>query len=301
MQKKIKSYLSFTKFRLAFSVILSALSGYLLARFHFGEDYAGTSNNIWLDIFFLLVGGVLVTAASNGSNQIWERKIDVLMNRTKKRPLPTEEMSVSEGFVVVAVSLIIGLWMLYQFNLASATLGFIAFISYVFIYTPMKRISPWAVVVGAVPGAIPPMLGAIAYTGEFGALPGALFFVQFFWQLPHFWAIAWISHEDYQRGGFYLLPSNTGKSKTSAFRIAVSALLLIPISIAPWFLQDAYGEFISEVSVLGASVLGLFFFLSAYKLLVTLKDKDAKVLMFVSIIYLPLIQFLYVIDKYFFL
>lgn len=293
---KVKDYLLFTKFRLSALVILSALSGYLFSRFHFTDMPPSSGLTIGWDIFYLMVGGILVTAASNGSNQIWERQIDRLMNRTQKRPLPMGKMNITEGVIIVLVCLFVGTFMLYQLNLFSAILGFFAFISYVFIYTPMKRVSPWAVIVGAFPGAIPPMLGAIAYSGEFGALPGALFFVQFVWQLPHFWAIAWVSHDDYQRGGFYLLPSASGKSKTTAFRIAVSALFLIPFSLYPWLL-DMVGTF----SVMAASILGLLFFLSAYKLYITLEDKDAKRLMFASFIYLPLIQFVYVIDKYFFM
>lgn len=292
---KVKNYISFTKFRLSALVVISALSGYLFARYHFG-DAISRSTSLGQDLLYLLLGGILVTAASNGSNQIWERQIDTLMNRTKNRPFPKGEMSIREGLVVVLVSLVAGTWLLYQLNLYAAWLGLSAFVSYVFIYTPMKRVSPWAVIVGAFPGAIPPMLGAIAYSGEFGPLPGALFFVQFVWQLPHFWAIAWVSHDDYQRGGFYLLPSKTGKSKTTAFRIALSALILIPFSLFPWLL-DMVGGF----SVIAASVLGLLFFLSAYKLYLTLSDKDAKTLMFASFIYLPLIQFVYVIDKAFFM
>jgi protoheme IX farnesyltransferase len=304
MKEKLKNYLLFTKFRLSVLVIVSALSGYLFARLHYVDYFQEIGlvvNNAWLDIIYLMLGGILVTAASNGSNQIWEREIDILMNRTKNRPLPVDKMTVLEGFIVVIVALFVGLFLLYQLNFYSAVLGFVAFLSYVFIYTPMKRWSPWAVIVGAFPGAIPPMLGAIAFTNEFGALPGALFFVQFVWQLPHFWAIAWVSHDDYQRGGFYLLPSASGKSKTSAFRIALSAIMLIPFSLAPWFMEDQIGPFVGSFSVVAASVLGLLFFLPAYKLYLTLEDKDAKRLMFASFIYLPLIQFMYVVDKAFFM
>lgn len=282
--QKIKDYVLFTKFRLSFSVILSALSGFL---------FAGGGSG--MEVFYLLVGGILVTAASNGTNQIWERDLDILMNRTKNRPLPRKSMSMAEAIIVVIMSLGVGSWMLFQLNLNSMILGLMAYVSYSFIYTPLKQVTPWSVIVGAFPGAIPPMLGAIAVTNEFGAMPGALFFVQFVWQLPHFWAIAWISHTDYQKAGFYLLPSRSGKSKTSAFRIALSALMLIPFTLFPWLL-DMVGIF----SVMAASILGLFFFLIAYKLYLSLDDKDAKKLMFASFIYLPLIQFVYVIDKYFF-
>lgn len=278
---KIKSYIKFTKFRLSFLVILSALSGYLFA----GGDS-------WMEVFYLMIGGMLVTAASNGSNQIWERDLDKLMKRTESRPIPQGQMSVTEGIVVVIVSLIVGLILLYQLNLLSALLGFSAFISYVFIYTPMKRVSPWSVFVGAFPGAIPPMLGAIAETGHFGLLPGVLFFVQFTWQFPHFWAIAWVAFEDYKKAGFSLLPSKSGKSKNSAFQIVAYSLALIPFSLLPWLLG-----WTGSVSMIIATVLGAVFFLYSYRLFMTCDDRDAKKLMFASFFYLPIIQFVYVFDR----
>jgi protoheme IX farnesyltransferase len=183
--EKIKAYVLFTKLRLSALVILSALSGYL---------FVGGKSGI--DIFYLLVGGLLVTAASNGSNQIWERDFDKLMKRTQIRPLPTGKMSLTEAYIVVVLTLLVGTIMLYQLNYKSAILGLFAYISYVFIYTPMKRISPWAVFIGAFPGAIPPLLGAVAHTNQFGMIPGVLFFVQFVWQFPHFWAIAWVAFDD---------------------------------------------------------------------------------------------------------
>lgn len=279
--KKVKVYMDFTKFRLSALVILSALSGYL---------FVGGSDG--LEMTWLIVGGFLVTAASNGSNQIWERELDVLMNRTGQRPLPTGTMGVNEALIVVAICLFPGLWMLLQLNLASMLLGLAAYISYVFIYTPMKRITPWAVFVGAFPGAIPPMLGAIAETGEFGLVPGVLFFVQFVWQFPHFWAIAWVVYDDYQRGGFSLLPSRSGRSKGSAYQIAAYSLALIPFSLLPWLMG-----WTSEWTLLIAGVCSLLFFLQSYKLLMTCDTKDAKRLMFASFIILPILQFLYVFDR----
>lgn len=239
-----------------------------------------------------MIGGMLVTAASNGSNQIWERDLDKLMKRTESRPIPQGKMSVNEGLVVVVVSLIVGLILLYQLNLISAILGLSAFISYVFIYTPMKRVSPWAVFVGAFPGAIPPMLGAIAETGQFGLIPGVLFFVQFTWQFPHFWAIAWVAYDDYKSGGFSLLPSKSGKTKNSAFQIVAYSLALIPFSLLPWLLG-----WTGTVSMVLATVLGCVFFLYSYRLFMTCDDKDAKKLMFASFFYLPIIQFVYVFDR----
>ena len=278
---KLKAYLVFTKFRLSALVIVSALSGFL---------FAGGSDGYQMTL--LLIGGLLVTAASNGSNQIWERDLDKLMKRTELRPIPMQHMSVSEGVIVVGICLLIGTYMLYQINMYSAVLGVLAFVMYVFLYTPLKRITPWAVFVGAFPGAIPPMLGAIAATGEFGLVPGVLFFVQFTWQFPHFWAIAWVSYDDYKAGGFSLLPSREGKSKNSAFQIAVYSLALIPFSLLPWIM-----EWTGTISLIIALMLGIAFFLYSYRLLVTCVDRDARKLMFASFLYLPIIQFLYVFDR----
>ncbi len=277
----LKIYLVFTKFRLSFLVIISALSGYLFAG---GNDLK--------EITLLMLGGTLVTAASNGANQIWERDIDKKMTRTAKRPLPMGWMSQQEAMLICIISLVLGELLLYLINLNSALLGFGAFFIYVFIYTPMKQKTAWAVFVGAIPGAVPPLLGAIAATNEFGFVPGILFFVQFTWQFPHFWAIAWVLHEDYQKAGFFLLPSSSGKTKASAFHIATYSLALIPFSLAPWL----YG-LTGNITLIVGSLIGGGFFLLAYRLYNSCLDSDAKKLMFASFVYLPIIQFTYVFDK----
>ncbi len=278
---QFKIYLIFTKFRLSFLVILSALSGYLFAG---GTDL--------LEIFYLLLGGTLVTAASNGANQIWERDLDSLMKRTENRPLPRGWMSLKEAYLICIFSLIIGTILLLLINWQSAALGFLAFITYVFIYTPMKRVSPWAVFVGAFPGAIPPFLGAIAATDHFGFLPGILFFVQFTWQFPHFWAIAWVLYDDYKLAGFSLLPSKSGRSKASAFQIMAYSLALIPFSLVPWLLG-----WTGPLTLYVAAGLGILFFLYAYRLFINCETADARKLMFASFVYLPIIQFIYVFDR----
>jgi heme o synthase len=281
VSSKIKKYASFTKFRLSFLVVVSALSGYL---FNGGSDL--------YEMFLLMLGGMLVTAASNGSNQIWERDLDGLMNRTSKRPLPTKTMALKEAYSIVIACLLVGLSMLALLNWESFGLGLLAYVLYVFVYTPMKRKSNWAVFVGAFPGAIPPMLGAVAATGDFGFVPGILFFVQFTWQFPHFWAIAWVVDEDYRAGGFSLLPSKKGKSKNSAFQIAAYSLALIPFSLMPWWLG-----WTGMPTLIIVSLMGLWFFALSYKLFLTCEDKDARKLMFASFVYLPIIQFVYVFDK----
>ena len=273
--------LVFTKFRLSFLVVLSALTGYLFAG---GSDY--------LQIAFLMLGGSFVTAASNGANQIWEKDIDKLMARTKNRPLPLGTMSLRLAYSIVIILLITGSLLLLLINLKCMLLGIAAFVSYVFIYTPMKSKSPWAVFVGAFPGAIPPFLGAIAATDAFGFLPGVLFFVQFTWQFPHFWAIAWVSHEDYKKAGYHLLPSSLGKSKQSAFQILIYSLALIPFSLIPWIL-----DWTGNTTFVIAAILGTLFFIYAYKLFLSQEDADARKLMFASFVYLPIIQFTYVFDK----
>jgi len=279
--KKIQSYIVFTKFRLASLVVLSALSGYLFA----------DGDNL-LHICYLMIGGTLVTAASNGSNQIWEKDLDKLMKRTEGRPIPQGQMSLKEAYTIVIVCLVAGTYLLYLINLYSALLGLFAFVSYVFIYTPLKRVTPWAVFVGAFPGAVPPMLGAIAATNDFGLLPGVLFFIQFMWQFPHFWAIAWVVFDDYKAGGFSLLPSPNGRSKESAFQILVYSLAMIPFSLLPWILG-----WTGIATLIIATIASTLFFLCAVKLYFTCDIKDAKRLMFASFIYLPVIQFLYVFDK----
>jgi protoheme IX farnesyltransferase len=278
---KFKTYLVFTKFRLSFLVILSALTGYLFAG---GKDL--------IEITYLMLGGTLVTGASNGANQIWERNLDKIMNRTNRRPLPTGEMSLREAYIIVILFLLIGTNLLWLINMKSAVLGLLAFLSYVFVYTPLKQVTPWAVFVGAFPGAIPPFLGAIAATDAFGFIPGVLFFVQFTWQFPHFWAIAWVLYDDYKKAGFSLLPSKEGKSKASGFQIMAYSLALIPFSLMPWLLG-----WTGVVTLISASLLGIWFFYLSYKLYHSCETADARKLMFASFVYLPIIQFIYVFDR----
>lgn len=279
--KRISPFIQFTKFRLSFLVVISALSGYL---------FVGGGNAAI--IVKLLLGGFLITAASNGVNQLLEMKQDALMNRTKNRPLVTGVLSVRNGILISIACLISGAVLLGSINQNSLFLGLSAFISYAFIYTPLKGKSSWAVFVGAFPGAIPPMLGAIAHTGVFGFIPGLLFFIQFMWQFPHFWAIAWVSHEDYQRAGYFLLPSKSGKSKHSAYLISLYSIVLIPISLIPWLLGIT-----NNISLLIVGCFGVWFYFLSYRLYISCDDRDAKKLMFASFVYLPIIQFAYVFTK----
>ena len=278
---KVKDYVMLLKVRLTSLILLSAIAGYFFAEGAFNINF-----------FYLVVGGFLVTGSSNGFNQIIERELDKLMKRTSNRPIPSGRMSVTEAFVISSVCGILGLVFLFQLNYFAGILGLLALVMYVFLYTPLKRITPWAVFVGAFPGAIPPMLGVVAVTGEFNLLVGIIFLIQFVWQFPHFWAIAWVLDEDYARAGFSLLPSRGRKNKSSAFQIMVYAFLMIPVGILPWFF-----DYTGDVSLIVGTIAGLWFFLIAYRLYLNLEDKAARALMFASFIYLPIIQFLYVFDK----
>ena len=221
---KIKSYSNFVKFRLSILVLVSALSGYL---------FAGGSDII--TIIYLLTGGFFITAASNGSNQIWERDLDKLMDRTKNRPLPTNKMSLNEAYLVVLICFSLGIFILYLINLYSALLGLAAFVSYVFLYTPLKRKSWLNTSIGAIPGALPPLGGWTAATGslEWGGI--AVFLILFFWQHPHFYSIAYLYKEDYKNAGLEMLPVIDVGVKRTVLHIFLHALVLIPISTLPFF------------------------------------------------------------------
>ncbi len=278
---KLKDYAAFSKLRLASLVVFSAFCGYLMA--------ADTIN--WKDLILLLVGGFFVTGSSNGFNQIIEREPDLLMKRTQNRPLPQNRMSVKEAVIVASVMGLLGIILLYLINPLSALLGAIALILYTAVYTPLKRETPFAVFVGAFPGAIPPMLGYIAFTGTLDLEAWVLFAVQFMWQFPHFWAIAWKLDNDYKLAGFKMLPSGN-RDKSSAYLILVYTLMMIPVSLLPLFF--GISGYISAAIILLA---GIGFLVLAIKLFNTLSTKDASKLMFASFIYLPVVQVAMLIDK----
>jgi protoheme IX farnesyltransferase len=260
---------------------LSAVAGYLFAGGGFDET-----------LLYLIIGGVFVTGASNGMNQIIERDLDAKMNRTHNRPIPQGRMSITEAYIIVATLLNAGLLFMYFINIHVLLWSFLSFVLYAFVYTPLKLRTPWAVFVGAIPGAFPPFIGALAHPDGYTQLAGVLFLVQFMWQFPHFWAIAWVLYDDYKHGGFNLLPAKNGRSKQSAFQILVYTLLLVPFSLLPWAL-----DMTGDATLIIGSLLGLLFFLYAYRLYLTCEVQDARKLMFASFVYLPLIQFLYVLDK----
>lgn len=279
---KLSDYAKFTKLRLSFIVVLSAALSYALGC----KQLTGEMN--WAGLGWLVLGGFLVTGASNGFNQIIERELDKLMPRTANRPMPTGRMSVTEGMVVGLIMAIAGVAILgYFLNVVSGLLGASALLLYVFAYTPSKRVTPFAVFIGALPGAIPPMLGWVAATEGMGSvtLPAVMLFaIQFMWQFPHFWAIAWVVDEDYRKAGFRLLPSGE-RDKASAFQIVVYAAFLIPVSLLP----TIFG--LSGLVAAGVALLsGVLFLLQAWKLFKTLDIEAARRLMFGSFIYLPVVQ-----------
>lgn len=282
---KVKVYAAFTKMRLASLVVFSAVVSYL---------YAAPSIDFF-KLFVLSIGGFLVTGAANGMNQIIEKDYDKLMDRTVDRPIPSGQMSVREGLLLVAISGTLGIIMLWYFlNPLSGLLGAFAMLLYAGVYTPLKRISSWSVIVGAFPGAIPPLLGYVAVTGQFGLVPGVLFLIQFAWQLPHFWSIAWKLDSDYQKGGFKMLPINGVKDRASAIVILVTSLLMIPAGLLPFY----FGE---TTIVSGIIITGLALWMVYYsaKLVQTKDDKMALKVMFASFAYLPLTQLALMFDKIF--
>ncbi len=275
------------KLRLTFLVVISAVLGYFM----------GTNVADWTKLFALSIGGLLLTGGSNGMNQVLEKEWDKLMHRTQNRPIPAGRMQPVEGLIISLLAGIVGIAVLWIFiNTASGVLGLLAFFMYVFIYTPMKRVSSLAVFIGAFPGAIPPMLGYVAATNSYGLEAGLLFAMQFMWQFPHFWAIAWVAHDDYQRGGYKLLPFNEGRTKKSAFQILLYSLFLIPVSLLPWAIplhQPLVGNLAAIVAFLAGSVMAYF----SFKLYKSCEISDARKVMFTSFFYLPIVQLFYVIDK----
>ena len=272
------------KVRLGFFVVLSAVLGWFMA-----------TDTMDLKTFLvLMLGGYALTGASNGFNQVIERRADAVMSRTQNRPLPSGRMTVNQALVWSTLAAVVGLASLFSLNPLSGWLGVAAMASYVLAYTPMKKRSSLCVFVGAFPGALPPMIGYVAATGDFGIEPGTLFAVQFMWQFPHFWAIAWLAHDDYLKAGYKMLPFNAGRSGRSAQLILLYTLFCIPASMLPWALnQPMVGDVAFTVAVLAGSGFSWF----ALRLLATQTREAARNLMFASFVYLPLVQIVYVLDK----
>jgi protoheme IX farnesyltransferase len=274
------------KVRLASSVVFSALAGYLL----------GAERIVWSELLYLGLGGMAVVASANAYNQIIERQLDALMTRTSQRPLPGGRMTVSEALLWATALGVGGLWALWQLNALTAGFGFLSLLLYVLAYTPLKQVTPFAVFVGAIPGAFPALLGWVAATNDFGVEPGLLFALQFIWQFPHFWAIAWVAYDDYAKAGFYLLPTRK-RDATSAFQTLVYSLWMIPLSVLPAF-GFAGSLTLSTPAAFIIGTLGLALVLPAWQLWRKQEVAQARKLMIFSILYLPLVQLIYVIDAW---
>jgi len=282
----ISDVLLLTKARLTLSVVFSSLAGYLLAV---------PSPSMW-HILLLSVGGYGLAGASNAFNQIIEKEIDAKMMRTQNRPIPSGRMSVQVAFGIALTLLILGLGMLYSLNPKTAMFGAISVFLYTCAYTPLKTVTPLSVFVGAIPGAIPFMLGWVSATGSFGLESGILFMIQFFWQFPHFWAIGWMMHNDYQKAGINMLP--TGKpGNATALQIIFYTLWTILISIVPVFGFTGALQ-LSVVAAVAIGAVGLTLLWSGLRLYRSHSEANAKKLMIVSIVYITAIQWIYVIDKF---
>jgi len=282
----ISDFKEITKMRLALSVVFSSLAGYLL----------GVETIDYKTLVLLAFGGYFMVGASNAFNQIIEKDLDILMHRTKNRPVPSGRMSVTTAFIIASVFTLLGIIILYTINKQTAMFGAVSIFLYTCVYTPLKTKTPIAVFVGAIPGAIPFMLGWVAATNNFGIEPGTLFALQFFWQFPHFWAIGWFLFDDYKRGGFFMLP--TGKQdKGTAVQTIMYTIWTILISIIPVF--GVTGQLkLSIVAAIIVFVLGLGMLHYAVQLFKKMTEKAAKTLMLASVSYITLVQIVYVIDKF---
>lgn len=278
-----------TKAGLAISVLFSSIAGFLLgiSNFHSLD---------WMVLLKLAIGGYCMVGASNAFNQVIEKDLDALMDRTKNRPVPAGRMSSNMALVIASLLTIVGIVLLYSINPKTAMFGAISIFLYTSIYTPLKTMTSLSVFVGAFPGAIPFMLGWVAATGDFGIEAGTLFLIQFFWQFPHFWAIGWFLYEDYEKAGFFMLPTGK-KDKGTALQIILYTVWLIIASLLP-----AVGYtgklFISPKAAVVVFLLGVWMLYYAVQLYKIKTAKAARTLMLVSVSYISLLQLVYIIDKF---
>ncbi|HHC80962.1 MAG TPA: protoheme IX farnesyltransferase [Flavobacteriia bacterium] len=275
-----------TKFGLSISVVFSAIAGYLLA-----------ADTIRIATLLLLaIGGYFMVGASNVFNQIIEKDTDKLMKRTKNRPLPAGRMSVNTALAIGIVCALLGIVILYIINPKTAMFGAISIVLYVSVYTPLKPVTPFAVFMGALPGAIPFMLGWVAATGKFAIEPGILFLIQFFWQFPHFWAIAWLQYDQYKKAGFNLLPTRE-KNKKASTQILLYTIWMILVSIFP--VTKLTGSlYLSPIAAIIIFIVGLVMLYYGFELHKKQTDKIARKLMLASVLYITSIQVIYVVDKF---
>ena len=281
--QKFRAFFDLTKFRLSSTVVFSSAIGFTLA----------SDKIVWTKLILFSIAAFATTASANIINQIIERNLDKLMTRTVNRPIPSGRLSVKEaaffGWIMAAIAMYI---LFYEFNYKAGLLALLSMVLYGFVYTPLKRVGPIAVAVGALPGAFPPMIGWVAAVNHFGLEPGILFAIQFFWQFPHFWAIAWVLNDDYTNAGFRLLPSSGGQNLNSAIQIMIYTLFLLPLCWVPFYLGMT-----GINSAVIAMVFGVLFLAQTFHLMRKVDRKAALQLMFGSFIYLPVVQIAYLLDK----
>lgn len=285
-QTVFSDFKQLTKVGLSLSVVFSSLAGYLIA----------TPSVDLLVLLMLAIGGYLMVGASNAFNQIIEKDTDALMKRTMNRPLPAGRMHVSTALVIAVSFTILGLTILYSINPKSALFGAISIFLYTSVYTPLKSVTPLAVFIGALPGAIPFMLGWVAATNDFSIEPGMLFLIQFFWQFPHFWAIAWLQYDEYKKAGFNLMPMGQ-KNKKAVIQIIIYTICLIIVSVIP-VLKLTGNFYIYPITAVILALLGGKMLFYAVKLYRNQSDREARQLMLSSVLYITLVQIIYVVDKF---
>ena len=284
--RKLKDYQQLMKLNLSMLVVFSSVVGYVII-----PDVKVE----FIDLLYLFIGGSLVTAAANAGNEILERNTDKLMRRTMLRPLPDARMTVLEATLFCVITLFAGLSILYlKFNPLSALLSLLCFVIYVAIYTPMKKVSPLSVLIGAFPGSLPCLIGWVAGTNHLGSMAAwTLFIIQFFWQFPHFWSIAWIGHEDYEKAGMKMLPRIEKVGYFTAFQCVLYSAVLIPLSALPMVVGLG-----GWISVVGLGLAALWFLYNSLNFLKDNSDAMARKVMFASFVYLPIVLITLVLDKY---
>jgi heme o synthase len=288
VMSKIDDYKQLIKFTLSFTVVFSSVIAYMLAPNVVEYDF--------VSILLLLLGGLLVTGSANAINQITEKDTDAVMKRTGSRPVASGRMSVQEATAFAFIAAIVGsliLWL--YFSWYAAGLALLSLFIYGFVYTPLKKVNSIAVLVGAIPGALPCLIGwAAAYDAENFSWTGGwiLFAIQFLWQFPHFWAIAWVAHTDYSKAGFKLLPSQQGPTKFTAIQTVIYSLLMIPVGMLPYFFNMS-----GVVSMWILVAANMFMVIQCVRLYVNMDVKSARRVMFSSYIYLPIVLLALLADK----
>lgn len=291
--KKLKDYLQLVKLSLSIMVVFSSVMSFTLT-----PDF-GKYENKWLWILLLFAGGMLVTGSANAINQVVEKDTDAMMKRTAKRPVAAGRMSVTEGWAFAIITGVLGVCMLgYFFNwLAAGLAGFSLFL-YAFIYTPLKKVNSIAVLVGAVPGALPCLIGWAAGDEKLSMGGWVLFAFQFLWQFPHFWAIAWLAHTDYTTAGFKLLPADKGPTKFTALQTIIYSLLLLPVTLIPYFIgMCSYDDVRGVISLVLIIAANIFMITRCVRLYQTMEVSAARKVMFGSYLYLPVIMLALLMSK----